>query len=458
MKFLFMILSCIALSVSAFALEPDEILENTALETRARVLSSELRCVVCQNQNIDESDADIAKDMRLLLRERLLAGDSDKDVKDFFVARYGDFVLFKPRFSLANVALWCVPFLAFALGLLLWSRGLKRKPEVFLAGQLAGVARDKQQGFMSEEQAQAANREVKRRMRTVEAQDIAGKSSPFWLLFVFVGCALFASAGLYRILGQAGMPSMAYEDRLLAPASEDLPAQAVRLERLLRVDPEDSDHWAELAELRLAMGETEAALTAMMRSVQLDMDNANKHARFGGMMLELSEEGPVPKPAAAALKRAFELNSGEPLVHYYMGKMALRDGRGDIAVQFFERLLPVVKSDPGLTQELQGLIAKAQQSPEKEPPGTLKGPNAEDMAAAALMSEEDRNAMIVGMVEGLAARLEEAPEDLEGWRRLIRAYGVLGEEEKRKEAMAALLALLPEASAEAQQLRSILNL
>ena len=87
MKFLFMILSCIALSVSAFALEPDEILEDTALETRARVLSSELRCVVCQNQNIDESDADIAKDMRLLLRERLLAGDSDKDVKDFFVAR-----------------------------------------------------------------------------------------------------------------------------------------------------------------------------------------------------------------------------------------------------------------------------------------------------------------------------------------------------------------------------------
>ena len=124
-------LSTIAVALSllaapAFAVQPDEILKDPALEARARTLSQELRCMVCQNQSIDDSDAPLAKDLRVLVRERLTAGDSDGQVMDFLVARYGEFVLLKPRLSWHTALLWLAPFTVFLLGawglIALWRR------------------------------------------------------------------------------------------------------------------------------------------------------------------------------------------------------------------------------------------------------------------------------------------------------------------------------------------------
>lgn len=95
----------------SYALSPDEQLKDHALETRARELSAELRCLVCQNQSIDDSDAPLAKDLRRLVRERLTAGDSNAEVKSFLVERYGDFVLLKPPFGWHTLILWLAPFL-----------------------------------------------------------------------------------------------------------------------------------------------------------------------------------------------------------------------------------------------------------------------------------------------------------------------------------------------------------
>ena len=100
----------------AHAVQPDEVLPDTALETRARNLSRELRCMVCQNQSIDDSDAPLARDLRLLVRERLKAGDSDTQILDFLVARYGDFVLLKPRFTSHTALLWLLPALVLIAG------------------------------------------------------------------------------------------------------------------------------------------------------------------------------------------------------------------------------------------------------------------------------------------------------------------------------------------------------
>ena len=94
---------------AALAVQPDEILTDLALEGRARTLSKELRCMVCQNQSIDDSDAPLARDLRLLVRERLTQGDSDRQVIDFLVARYGEFVLLKPRVALHTALLWFGP-------------------------------------------------------------------------------------------------------------------------------------------------------------------------------------------------------------------------------------------------------------------------------------------------------------------------------------------------------------
>ena len=111
-------------SVPASAVQPDEILPDLAMEQRARAISSELRCLVCQNQSIDDSDAPLAKDLRVLVRERLKAGDSDTAVRGFVVARYGDFVLLRPPFDLRTALLWAAPFLILLAALaFLWRRG-----------------------------------------------------------------------------------------------------------------------------------------------------------------------------------------------------------------------------------------------------------------------------------------------------------------------------------------------
>ncbi len=116
MRWLLVIALMLAISSHALAVQPDEVLADPVLEARARVLSKELRCMVCQNQSIDDSDAPLARDLRILVRERLQAGDSDAQVLDFLVARYGEFVLLKPRFSGHTALLWLMPVLVLLIG------------------------------------------------------------------------------------------------------------------------------------------------------------------------------------------------------------------------------------------------------------------------------------------------------------------------------------------------------
>jgi cytochrome c-type biogenesis protein CcmH len=118
------------------AVQPDEIMSDPARESRARDLSRELRCMVCQNQSIDDSEAPLARDLRLLVRERIAAGDSDAQVIDFLVARYGEFVLLKPRLEPRTLLLWLVPPLALAGGgLALWMQS-RRRSRSAAAGEL----------------------------------------------------------------------------------------------------------------------------------------------------------------------------------------------------------------------------------------------------------------------------------------------------------------------------------
>jgi cytochrome c-type biogenesis protein CcmH len=114
--YLLMVTLVLAVHAPAHAVQPDEVLTDPALEERARELSKELRCMVCQNQSIDDSDAPLARDLRLLVRERLQAGDSDAQVLDFLVARYGEFVLLRPRFNAHTALLWLMPLIVLLIG------------------------------------------------------------------------------------------------------------------------------------------------------------------------------------------------------------------------------------------------------------------------------------------------------------------------------------------------------
>lgn len=123
MKMLHSIVLALLLAIPALAVEPDEIMKDPALEARARGLSGNLRCLVCQNQSIDDSDAPLARDLRLLIREHLMKGETDAEIVDYVTGRYGDFVLLKPRFDASTLLLWIAPFVVLLAGIAaLWRR------------------------------------------------------------------------------------------------------------------------------------------------------------------------------------------------------------------------------------------------------------------------------------------------------------------------------------------------
>jgi cytochrome c-type biogenesis protein CcmH len=113
--------------LTVFAVEPDEVLADPALEARAREISKELRCLVCQNQSIDDSSADLARDLRIVVRQRLVAGDSDEQVFQYVADRYGDFVLLRPPIKPATMALWLAPPLLLIVGAVMSIAYLRRR-------------------------------------------------------------------------------------------------------------------------------------------------------------------------------------------------------------------------------------------------------------------------------------------------------------------------------------------
>lgn len=139
-----LLLSLSLLAHPALAVTPDEILDDPALEARARALSTELRCMVCQNQSIDDSDAPLAKDLRILVRERLVAGDSDSEVIDYLVSRYGEFVLLKPRFAWHTLVLWAAGPLALLAGAIAIFLALRRRgdPSAAAVAQTPALSED----------------------------------------------------------------------------------------------------------------------------------------------------------------------------------------------------------------------------------------------------------------------------------------------------------------------------
>ena len=138
--------------LAARAVQPDEIMTDPRLEARARALSAQLRCLVCQNESIDESHADLARDLRVLVRERLQAGDSDDKIRAFLVRRYGDFILLKPPFKLETWLLWGAPFLILLTGGCIILVARRRQNSLLTANNLSEAERAKLEAMLGEDE------------------------------------------------------------------------------------------------------------------------------------------------------------------------------------------------------------------------------------------------------------------------------------------------------------------
>tara|TARA_R110000868_G_scaffold13215_2_gene62027 strand:+ start:3572 stop:4699 length:1128 start_codon:yes stop_codon:yes gene_type:complete len=369
----------------------------------------------------------------------------------------------------SNLLLW----LAFALltGVVVWlllspfkasragaGASRNRAEEVALyRDQLAEVTRDVERGVMGEGEAEAARIEVSRRLlaATDASHDAGAKPAPrnsrraAFAMMLFVPAS---SLALYLALGSPDVPDAPFAPRIEGPAAAlPLDALIIKVEQHLKETPDDLAGWEVVAPAYLRQRNFPAAISAWNRAIALGGETAGRLAARGEAQV-FAADGSLTQGARDDFTRAVAMDSTEPRAQYYLGLADIEDGAKDKAIARWTNLIDGAAPDAPWRASMEAELAAL-----KAP-----GPSAAQMDAASNMSAGDRQQMIEGMVAGLAARLEETPDDLAGWQRLIRAYGVLGKTAEQSAALAkarkvfagnadALTALSAAASAPAPQ-------
>ena len=292
--------------------------------------------------------------------------------------------------------------------------------------QLAELARDRAENRVSPEDAEAARAEIGRRLIALEKQGDAGElraADPagrrIAAILALAGIPLF-SVALYLALGAPALPGQPLASRLAAPGAEtDVAALLLRVEEHLARAPEDGQGWDVIAPVYLRVGRPGDAARAYRNAIRLLGSSAARQTGLGEAILA-AQGGVVTAEAREAFAAARAEDPASPAPRFFLA--LAREQEGDVAgaTEGYRSLLAEAPAGAPWRGAVEEALARLNAAP------APSGPTAEDIAAAATMSPEDRNAMIEGMVGRLADRLAEQPDDVEGWLRLVRAYVVLG--------------------------------
>lgn len=369
--------------------------------------------------------------------------------------------------------LWLGAMMLVALALLLWpllrraDTGFARRDyelSVYRA-QLEELERERARGLLGEAEAGAARLEIQRRMLAVDAdrgkrrtpadRSRARRPAAAALLILFPAL----SAALYWQLGSPALPGQPFAERREVAAENspgaDLPSvesMIARLEDRLATDPEDVEGWFRLGGAYALTGAYGRAADAYRRAIDLRDDAPALHAALAEA-LTMASDGIVTEPARQALERALELDPQDPRARFYQGLELAQRGEQQGALDVWVRLAedspadapwrPVLRERVAMLADDMGLDPEAV-LPAPPEPGAADGADADQARAIENMAPEERSAMIRDMVEGLAARLEQQPDDVEGWRMLARSYGALGQPARAAEASAQAASLAPD--------------
>jgi len=353
--------------------------------------------------------------------------------------------------------------------------------------QLAEIDRDLARGEIGAEQAATARTEVERRLLAIAPGDPSAPPSArtresaeprptaHRLAGIVLAIAVPATAvGIYLFLGTPGVPSQPFAERKTtvdaatqsAPAMEQL---AERLAERLAEAPDDRDGWILLARTYTEMQRFDEAARVYGQAIENGFDEAEFHAARGES-LTAAADGTVVPEARRAFATALERDPAEPRARYYAGLALIQDGSTREAMQVWTTLLREAPADAPWRPFVAAQVRRAATALGEDPPpeaaevatpqarpqtppaaAGAPSPSKAEVEAAGEMSEEDRAAFIRSMVARLAGRLEEQPDNLDGWLRLARAYGVLGETERAKEALARADALVQDLPADAPE-------
>ncbi|MDI4665993.1 c-type cytochrome biogenesis protein CcmI [Xanthobacter autotrophicus] len=309
--------------------------------------------------------------------------------------------------------------------------------------QLAEIARDAKSGRLPKAEAEAARIEVARRMLAADAaREGAAAEDPGRAKWRRRAAAVFAmvfvpafAAGLYGVLGNPAIPGAPLAERLAAvPDRSDVAILVRRVEEHLQKTPNDGQGYEILAPIYLRLGRPEDAARAYAEAIRILGPSAMRHSARGEALV-VASDGLVTADAARAFADALALDPDEPRAAYFLGLAAEQDGRKEDAARIWGQLLARAPADAPFRPLVVAALARVGGAAPAAPAAAGPGPGAADVAAAASMSTDERNAMVRGMVARLAARLESEPNDIDGWLRLVRAYGVLGDRDKATEAL-----------------------
>jgi cytochrome c-type biogenesis protein CcmH len=351
--------------------------------------------------------------------------------------------------------------------------------------QLAEVERDRVGGLIGTDEAAHARAEIGRRLlRAKKAQNAAtdrrggSRLTTAARLCVLVGVPLLGMS-VYLATGAPGLPDQPLASRATAPEqASPIATMIAQAEQHLEENPDDGRGWDVLAPIYLRAGQLQEARTAYLNAIRLLGPTSARQSGYGEALVALAS-GVVTEEAAVAFQSARELQPDEPKAAFYLALALEQEGRDDRALEAFRRLAEQSPPDaPWMTVVNEKIAALGGQvadiSPSGLPPLSLlpgaeadagavsgdvaavqPGPSQDDLAAARDMSEDERQAMIETMVGNLDRRLRENPQDIEGWIRLVRSYGVLGQPEQAGEALARGLAVFPEESEDGRALLAV---
>ena len=391
---------------AALAVTPEEMLADPALESRARDLSKQLRCLVCQNQSIDDSDAELARDLRIEVRRQLSTGVSDAEILANIRDTYGDYVLLNPPVTPGTWILWGTPVVVIAGGALIILAARRRRDE----------GEDGDSG---------------------DTAAITARKTPpgtGGAALALGSLVLAGSLGIYLVLGRADLPAQPLADRAAEIAAATSAADAAADDRRAALEtaraeaaaaPDDVGVWLRLAMAAAAAGESSSEITALEQAERLTGGDPAIRAMRAEAMARAAD-GQVTIPVRELVAGILAENPAEPRAMFLSGLAAYQDEDYAAAVAIWQRLQSLSAADAPWMALLAENIADAARAGGIRIGETAPGPDADQIAAAAEMSDADRAAMIEGMVDGLAARLAEDPSDAAGWQRLARAYQVMG--------------------------------
>lgn len=302
--------------------------------------------------------------------------------------------------------------------------------------QLKEVDRDVERRLIGDQEAEAARTEIARRLIKADSArsatpDSGEKDWPRRIAAVGVVVVLpVLTIGLYLFVGSPGLLDAPLEARRTAPAAEqDTAALIARVEEHLSNNPDDAEGWALLAPIYVRLGQYDDAILAYEAIIRVEGSTADTEAALGETIVR-ANEGRVTAQARAAFERSVALDPTIVGPRFYLALALGQEGRAEEAAEALEALLADAPPDAPWIVPVRNALARLGTTAEPVP-----GPTAADVEAASEMAPEDRAAMIEGMVAQLAERLEEEPDDAEGWARLVRSYMVLGRPDEASSAL-----------------------